>query len=520
MEVLLLLGIGLVAAGFGFSGGSDDDDGDDPLEPTVSGTSDDDNLSGDGNALVRGYGGNDILLLDDDARGTGDRGNDLIEMAGNSQGFGGEGEDELTATGNAQAYGGAGDDNLVGTGTLYGDGGRDLIFAAQGADAYGGNGNDIFNMREDSRATGGAGRDLFAIYAQQALFQAGDPFAEMTVTDFDTGEDRLVISANGPITELTLREEDGDTVIEASYDAAALTGGQSQGAGGVSVRLEGVTGMRIEDVGIGADNVLGAGDRGFFFAPDIRGSGDDDVVLSDAATWLDAGQGDDLVEAGAGSYHAILTGDGNDTIRSSSFGRIVAGDGDDLIEIETPRLVTDDEAPPELLTAGDIVIHGGAGNDTILIADRVPSSGASPVWADGGSGDDTITVDRSVRQGYAVSGGAGSDEITAWSSPGSSIFVGPDDDSVDTVILNVEQPLAPTGSSTSIRLDDDPLDRVEIRVDAGFTGDVRWQIFQPDQDPFFDFTILSVGGVNVAVFQGSGDWQNDPRITIVREGAT
>ncbi|MFM7027975.1 MAG: calcium-binding protein [Chakrabartia sp.] len=161
---------------------------------------------GDGNDILDSGEGNDRLYGDaGDDKLLGGEGNDqLWGGTGNDQLFGGEGNDLLYGdAGNDMLDGGAGDDSLWGgdgndtliggdgNDGLYGGAGNDILLGGAGADKLdGGDGNDILNAGDgiNNTMTGGRGNDSFVL-------SPGAAPLVVTITDFETGKDKLDLTA-------------------------------------------------------------------------------------------------------------------------------------------------------------------------------------------------------------------------------------------------------------------------------------------------------------------------------------
>ena len=206
-----------------FRGGDGNDvveggEGDDNL----FGEAGDDELSGDsGNDLLNGGPGEDTLDGGagrdtlrggggDDVLGGGGGRDRLIGSAGNDTLNGDGGADILNGGGgNDILNGGGGRDRIRGGGgsdTLNGGGGRDTILGNGGSDTLtGGGGSDTL--------TGGGGADIFVLEARAGVDR---------VTDFNLNQDRLQLSGSLSFSDLTIRDQSGDTLIAAGGNRLAI----------------------------------------------------------------------------------------------------------------------------------------------------------------------------------------------------------------------------------------------------------------------------------------------------------
>lgn len=296
----------------------------------VAGTVRDDMLLGSECAdRISGLGGDDIV----DARS----GNDIVVTgAGNDHIVGGAGDDQIDAgagddivfggAGNDVIYGGAGNDSLhggAGNDTIYGDAGNDVI--------TGGDGNDIIDAGEgDDLVDGGAGDNII---------HAGDGNDAVTAGDGNNtvltggGDDRVNLGNGADVVEGGVGDDristgggndrafggEGDDVIAGGTGDDVLDGGAGSdrvegGAGndvivattdaeadcydgedgqdaldlsgtqqGVTVDLKQNKAVGIE---IGDDTVID-------FETVLGGSGDDCVIVGEAAVTISGGEGDD-----------------------------------------------------------------------------------------------------------------------------------------------------------------------------------------------------------------------------------
>ncbi|HYH22011.1 MAG TPA: tandem-95 repeat protein [Azospirillum sp.] len=165
----------------------------------------------------------------------------------------------------------------------------------------------------------------------------------------------------------------------------------------------------------------------------VTGDGNDGVTFDNYSLVVHA--------AGAQGTLNVRTGAGNDTVLVDALGSIPvtvavdAGDGDDIVAIQNTVTDTlDGGAGNDKLAAGggDDLVRGGAGDDTLSGsvgndtldggdgADYFRDADGTAV-ADGGSGDDTMTIDYKLRiedpdvQRQLI-GGAGADTMTLTST--------------------------------------------------------------------------------------------------------
>ncbi|MBE3636912.1 calcium-binding protein [Mangrovicoccus algicola] len=263
-------------------GGSGDD--------TISGNAGGDRLDGGtGNDLIRGGLGDDTITAgegDDMVQGDAGRdsidlgaGNDLFldngetKQAGRDTVSGGAGDDTILADGGMDKIdGGDGDDLIMGgqgidairggrgADTLFGGNGSDRISGGFGADLVDmGAGNDIYTDvgqgGADGRDTvnGGDGRDVIGTAGGDDLLTGGagadvfefhKGFGDVTITDFETGSDRIDLR-NLPGTSGA--PEDGVTMTETAQ-GLHLAG---DWLGGGTILLSG-----LDAAGIGQDDFL------------------------------------------------------------------------------------------------------------------------------------------------------------------------------------------------------------------------------------------------------------------------
>jgi len=301
----------------------------------------------------------------------------------------------------ANIYGGTGEDSFVGgmgdSFTLHGDAGNDSFSfdtdVFEGAVAYGGTGDDRFDLHFDDSdnqrgaiLTGGDGADTYDLTFAPGMAAKAGPGKLVTITDFDPAEDRLDIDFNQlDRAELVENREGNYSDLNLHYTATDDTGAAVDRY--MRIRLQGVTGSTLEDLGI--------------TLPDID---------------TDTGR---LYEIASGGLSRVDAGAGNDTIRGTADGNFFGGGGNDVFEIETGADSTlDGGSGNDVMTIGEGVnftIRGGKGNDVLNIDSTSNTQEASTV--DGGEGGDRLNVDIALtnpsgQRMDTISGGADADVFT------------------------------------------------------------------------------------------------------------
>ncbi|MEG4170392.1 MULTISPECIES: DUF4347 domain-containing protein [unclassified Microcoleus] len=175
--------------------------------PVVSGDAD---LGSNSPNAILGTNGDDIL--------TGDSGNNVL--------MGMRGNDSLNGVlGNDTIFGGKGSDTILGSSgddVLFGNRGADLLNGDDGNDIlYGGKGDDLLNggLGMDT-LTGGMGLDKFLLSTNSGTD---------TITDFEVGQDLLVLGNGLSFSQLAIAQDSGATLIR-----FAQTGEILASLGGVS----------------------------------------------------------------------------------------------------------------------------------------------------------------------------------------------------------------------------------------------------------------------------------------------
>ncbi len=258
--------------------------------------------------------------------------------------------------------GGAGTDLLVGTNgadRLFGEADSDGLIGGAGADTL----------------SGGGGRDVFVYRsAAESTTDAMD-----VITDFETGVDRLELSAIGA-TGFTLTAVNGATLLGATTANGTLT-----------IRIEGSIAASDVNVG-GVGTITGSAEGDFLSAAaggsTVTGNAGADYLLGSAANdWLDGGLGNDIMRGGAGDdiyvaddhrdVVAELAGQGLDTVEYSGFSRFVLPDdvengialsGGGLIGNALANVLTGNRDLNYLDGgAGADVLRGGEGSDSYVV---------------------------------------------------------------------------------------------------------------------------------------------------------
>ncbi len=373
---------------------------------------------------LRGYAGNDVIDGNrGDDRINGDEGDDTITGGrGLDSIFGGAGNDVID--GNAEMdrlEGGAGDDTLRGGAgedtvsggsgddlvdggddddLLVGDEGIDTLLGGAGDDRMvdanvprddgpgwsvmdGGAGDDTLIFEGGSTVTGGDGADTFSLYDD--LFD--DNVTQ--ITDFDPAVDRLQLSLGVNETsggELRLETWEDGTGADLYYGddlIAEIAGGQDLDLSSIDVFIELDEETEVERF--------------------TAGEGDDWISGNFEDNTIDAGGGDDVVNAQRGAGADFVEGGaGNDSLTGSG-GTLDSFDPDDegpagleylrTIEIDT---LIGGEGDDVLVSQDGAVLTGGPGADTFGIDHDPTPDGVEPLPAtqvtDYDPGEDLIIV--------------------------------------------------------------------------------------------------------------------------------
>lgn len=171
------------------------------------------------------YPAGSVIFMGEDMTFAGGEASEYVFAMGDASSIDGAGgNDVLVAEGAATLSGGAGDDFLSGNYreanyyTQY-----DVVGSHSNGEANmldGGDGNDTIHFDSWDTVTGGAGEDSLVGYIS-------DEAGTSVVTDFDPTEDSLTLWVGGDPTELTITEENGDTLITRDGDVLARIEGQT-----------------------------------------------------------------------------------------------------------------------------------------------------------------------------------------------------------------------------------------------------------------------------------------------------
>lgn len=210
--------------------------------------------------IVDGGEGNDTIRISLGI-GIGGPGNDNLDGSGegSTELLGQMGDDSILAAGlGSVGSGGAGDDyiEVEDQAVAYGDDGDDTLQLAGGTHGYGGNGNDVINVWNPFRdeegpttVTTGLGQDTIDVQIRDPYDGEADDIY-LSVTDFDPAEDVLQVGVFqttgvevGDI-EIVEAEDGNHTDVRVTYDSNVA----DQEGGIAVIRLEGTTGVNLEDV--------------------------------------------------------------------------------------------------------------------------------------------------------------------------------------------------------------------------------------------------------------------------------
>jgi Ca2+-binding RTX toxin-like protein len=258
----------------------------------------------------------------------------------------------------------------------------------------------IFGKKGHDWIVGGKGRDVIDAADGDDTIDGG---ADNDIIDGGAGND-------------TLRGGDGDDTVEGNDDDDLIDGGQgndnADGGDGNDV-LRGGPGDDVLAGGDGDDSLSGAQGNDSLSGNDgndtiAGGAGNDRIAAGDGDDSAAGEAGDDVIDGGQGD-DTLKGGPGNDTLTGSWGADSLDGgnDQDTLSGGDGRDLVNGGSGGDWLLGgAGADVVHGGDGDDIIVIrAGDVPRGDTE--LADGGAGDDVLTLN-----GFVLRDGAAAGQLT------------------------------------------------------------------------------------------------------------
>jgi len=435
-------------------------------------------LAGGMSTTVRLGAGDDSLLVGSQAKVASNHGGIVDDLDSLLTVHGGEGDDTLTVDDSGDATDNVGiltDNSITGLGMAKG-----IVYdALEQVDIALGSGSDAFtvasSMTGTTTITAGLGADEIEIQ---------DSAGTLTVQG-EGGQDTLILRGNSG--DVTLSGGTDDDLIH----VGSASGGLNAVVGAVIV--DGGAGnntLTVDDSGDGTDNdgtltdsrISGLGlasgiSYGAIETVELRlGSGSDTFTVASSitgTTTVTAGLGADAIEIQGSRGMLMVRGDGGQdalTLRGNAGAVTLAGGADDdLIHVGS--------ASGELsAVVGAVTVDGGSGEDTLTVddsgdaADNVGSitdstisglgmgsginyAGVEAVTASLGSGRDKFTVQGTISGLTRIAGGAGNDVIAIQGNAGTLAVKG--EGGRDTLILR-----ATRGAVTLLGGDDD--DRIDI----------------------------------------------------------
>ncbi|HKR25247.1 MAG TPA: hypothetical protein VJS15_08315, partial [Allosphingosinicella sp.] len=335
---------------------------------------------------VNGDGFDDIIVGAISGNSGGYSSGEAYVIFGKASGFGNIDLSSLGAAGFLIQGDSAGDlagVSVASAGDVNGDGFDDIIVGARGGDDGGSGAGEAYVVF--GKASGFGTVDLsslgtggFVIQGDSAGDAAGISVASAGDVNGD-GFDDVIVGARGG--------DDGGAdageayVIFGQAPTAAVT--RIGSAIGQTIR-GGAQGDTIDGLE-GDDQLFGAG-------------GDDSIDGGDGSDLIEGGDGNDLLDGGAGD-DSVYGDDGNDTLSATGGGDwLFGGLGDDILTATSGsfNLFGDEGGSSEedgndhlTLTLGgtNSWLAAGGGNDVIH------ASGSGMILADGGTGDDDITIE-------------------------------------------------------------------------------------------------------------------------------
>ena len=319
----------------------------------------------------------------------------------------------------------------------------------------GGNSGDYFQVNSaaisGTTVIGGTGKDtvyfgepVSSAQNVQVSLAGGADSVLLSGTHFATGSDFKLGAGGDTITFASgddaagligLKAGDGSDVVNISA-AADIGGTFALGAGADTFSGDAAlsaSGAAIK-MGAGADKITF--DATEFASGTIAGGGGNDTIVITASAkddftdaFVEGGGGDDTIRlVGTADSATISLGDGSDTLTFSgqiadATGKILGGAGGDVINLDSATYSA----------INGLTVGGGAGADTITLAE-FGSAGSGSI-ALGGGGADSITINANLAQDSAttfsagagfgtVQGGAGADSITFSADANGSVSAG------------------------------------------------------------------------------------------------
>jgi Ca2+-binding RTX toxin-like protein len=258
---------------------------------------------------------------------------------------------------------------------LEGTDGKDLIIGGELADEFdGGKGeDDIQGKGGDDFLCGGAGNDTLTGGEGADRFVIGFGFGTETITDFKPGVDRLELTGDLTLENLTYEEKEGNTLVK------------HKGTGDVFAVLQGVTGFTPNQAIIEPPPQTTVGGDG----PDNYKVGEPGSPIDGKNDLVNTGAGPDSVDTSAGQGgNDISTGAGDDKATVGKDDFAFGGEGNDELDASKGR--------------GGNRMYGGIGNDNLTAGKN------DEIF--GNEGDDTLTM-MMKEGGNVAAGGEGKDKF-------------------------------------------------------------------------------------------------------------
>jgi VCBS repeat-containing protein len=345
---------------------------------------------------------------------------------------GGSGNDTLTGFDNAPDYlaGGAGNDILIGgagADTEDGGPGHDIIYGSLGADTITDLDDAVFDYSQSPTAValiwgvGGNGYTGYGGYADGDKITTGylESYTPVYVFDLTPHDDVIKLQDQATI---AVNTGDGDDVVwgSDSYSTTHPTSYTIDTGGGFDTIHPGASASTVEFGGTGVldYNVVGAESVSFVWA-EPGGTSAAHVYGGTAGAPVDYG-----ASSITGNFGTFIGSAAGDTITGNSQANIIVGNGG----YDTISAGGGDDH----VTAAGGLIHGGDGNDSILLTG---GSGLATSYVYGDAGNDTIVLDSTSTTNVAIHGGDGDDVIDAHTGSANTIVYG--DAGADTIRANL-----------------------------------------------------------------------------------